>query len=81
MAEAIKDFKETTIPQTYSTGLYSQKQYNLAKDHVYKVLDIMVSGVAEVLRDLKSKEHPVAFVFKNHDDFLLAAVEIGRAHV
>lgn len=69
---ASKNFKETNVPQAYSTGLYAEKQYNIAKEHAWKILDIMISGVAEVMRNIKSKEHPVVFIFKNGDDFMLA---------
>lgn len=71
---ALKNFKDSNVPQNFSTGLYSEKQYNVGKDHIWKILDTMINGVADVLKDIKSKEHPVAFVFKKANDFLLAAI-------
>lgn len=68
-----KDFKNSSIPQSYSTGLYSEMNYNVAKDHAWKVLDMMVNGVTEILRDIKSKQQPVAFTFTRGEDFVLGA--------
>ena len=71
---ALKKFKESNVPQIFSSGLYAEKQYNIGQEHVWKILDIMVNGVAEVLKNVKSKEHPVVFIFKNVDDFQLACI-------
>lgn len=73
MATVIKDFNDTSIPQNFSTGLYSEKSYNLAQQYACKVLDSIVGGVTEVLKSIKSQQHPVAFVFKNLNDFILGA--------
>ena len=71
----VKDFKDTKIPQIYSTGLYTEKGYDVAAEHAYKVLDIMVSGVTECLADIKSKDFPVVFMFKqNNNEFIAAAI-------
>lgn len=71
----IKDFKDTKIPQIYSAGLYSEKGYDVAAEHAFKVLDIMVTGVTECLSDIKSKDFPVVFMFKqNNEEFIAAAI-------
>ena len=66
---------ETNIPQNFSTGMYNDKGYDLSRDHTSLVADILFTGVSECLGDIKTKEHPVAFVFKkNNDEFIAAAV-------
>ena len=68
-----KQFKDSSIPQSYSTGLYSEKAYDLAAEHAIKVLDVMFTGVSLALNDLKSKEHPVVFKFSEANGEFLAA--------
>ena len=66
---------ETNIPQNYSTGLYNDKGYDLSRDHTSLIADILFTGVSECLGDVKTKEHPVAFVFKkNNEEFIAAAI-------
>ena len=66
---------ETNIPQNFSTGMYNDKGYDLSRDHTSLVADILFTGVSECLGDVKTKDHPVAFVFKkNNDEFIAAAV-------
>ena len=66
---------ETNIPQNFSTGMYNDKGYDLSRDHTSLIADILFTGVSECLGDVKTKEHPVAFVFKkNNDEFIAAAV-------
>jgi hypothetical protein len=66
---------ETNIPQNFSTGMYNDKGYDISRDHTSLVADILFTGVSECLGDIKTKEQPVAFVFKkNNDEFIAAAV-------
>jgi hypothetical protein len=66
---------ETNIPQNFSTGMYNDKGYDISGDHTSIVADILFTGVSECLGDIKTKEQPVAFVFKkNNDEFIAAAV-------
>ena len=75
MNTMMKDIKETKIPQVYSTGLYSEKGYDVAAEHAYKVLDIMVMGVTEFLSEVKNKDFPTVFLFKqNNGEFIAAAI-------
>lgn len=70
----IRDLKETKICQMVSTGLYSEKGFDVPAALVDKIVDIAVSGVTQALNDLKSKENPVAFKFsKPNGDFICAA--------
>jgi hypothetical protein len=71
----IKDLKDTKIPMSYSSGLYSEANYDIAAEHTDKILDVLVSGVTACLADIKSKDYPTAFVFKHAEkEFVIAAV-------
>lgn len=66
---------ESQIPQNYSTGLYSEKDYDLSADHTNIVADILFTGVAQCLGDVKDRKFPSAFVFEaNNKDFIAAAI-------
>lgn len=66
---------ETTLPQNYSKALYEERGFDLAKEHTDKITDILFTGVADTLNELKSKEHPTAFVFQNvSGDFVAGAI-------
>ena len=66
---------ESQIPQNYSTGLYSEKDYDLSADHTNIVVDILFTAVAQCLGDVKDRKFPSAFVFEaNNKDFIAAAI-------
>ena len=66
---------ETSIPQNYSTGLYNDKSYDLSAELTATVADIIFTSTSECLGNYKTKEHPVAFIYKrNNDDFIAGAV-------
>ena len=66
---------ESQIPQNYSTGLYSEKDYDLPAEHTAIVADILFTGVAQCLGDVKDRKFPSAFVFEeNNKDFIAAAI-------
>lgn len=72
---AIRALKETKIPQSVSTGLYTEKELDVSVDMVEKMLDVLVCSVTEILSDLKKVDTPIAFVFrKPNDDFIAAAI-------
>jgi len=67
--------KDSKIPSIYSTGLYSEKGYDIAWEHTNKILDVIVNGITEALADIKSKDYPVAFVIKEGEkNFICAAI-------
>ena len=67
--------EDSKIPAIYSTGLYSEKGYDIAWEHTDKILDIVVTGVTECLSDIKSKDYPVVFMFKEGEkNFIAAAI-------
>lgn len=66
---------DTKIPNIYSTGLYSEKGYDISWEHTNKVLDVIINGVTECLADIKSKDYPVVFMFKEGEkNFIAAAI-------
>jgi hypothetical protein len=67
---------ETQLPTMYSKGLFEEKCLDLAAAHTDKIFDVLFSGTANLLKVVKTKEHPVAFVFKTIDKTFLAAAII-----
>lgn len=66
---------ETSIPQNYSTGLYNDKSYDVSAEFTGTIADILFTATSQCLGDVKTKNHPVAFVFKrNNNDFIAGAV-------
>ena len=66
---------ESQIPQNYSTGLYSEKDYDVSPDFTNTLADILFTGVAMCLGDVKDRKFPSVFVFEeNNSDFIAAAI-------
>jgi hypothetical protein len=70
---AMLNFMETSIPELYSRGLFDVKGYDLGAAQADKMAAIFFTGVSNALKDVKSKEHPVAFVFDEPNMDLNAA--------
>lgn len=64
---------ESTLPSMYSKGLFEEKCMDLAPEHMDKMLDILFTGVSNILAATKSKDHPVAFIFSKEDKSFIAA--------
>ncbi len=64
---------ETTLPSMYSKGLFEEKCMDLAPEHMDKMLDVLFTGVSNILAATKTKEHPVAFAFRKEDKSFIAA--------
>jgi hypothetical protein len=70
----VKKLLDTTIPQALSTESYEKLLYNLPKEHVGKVLDVLVYGVTSALSALKRQDKPIGFVFRDKGkEFICAA--------
>ena len=68
-------FKESRLPQMYSKCLYDDKCYTISAGHTDKMFDVLFTGTANLLNDVKTKDHPVAYVFNNvNGNFLAAAI-------
>jgi len=71
----MNNFESTSIAQNFSHYMYNNKNYDIAKEAVPKVVTVLFYGVSEALADLKSKDRPTAFVFKeNNGEFIAGAV-------
>ena len=70
----VKKLNDSTIPQTLNTECYEKLLYNLPKEHVGKVLDVLVYGVTSALSALKKQDKPIGFVFRDKSkEFICAA--------
>lgn len=75
MATEVKNIMDTQIPDIFSTGLYTELNYDVPRHATDKLLYVMIMGVAEILHDVKTKEHPIAFTFEeNNGEFIAASV-------
>lgn len=73
---AIVDLKDSKVPHIYSTGLYSEKNFDVSWEHCDKILDILVNGITECLKKIKKKDKPVSIVFKELSGELLLAATV-----
>lgn len=72
---AIQNLMDTKIPQTFSTALYNEAEWDLPPEHTDKCLYVLVNAVSQCLGAIKSTKNPVAFVFEeNNLDFICGAV-------
>ena len=72
---AMTKLQESVIPQRYVVGLCDELCYDFDQEHVYKILDSLVTGVSNCLSDIKSKDYPVAFEFREpNKTFICAAL-------
>lgn len=70
---AMLKLMETSIPELYSRGLFDVKGLDLNAGQADKMADIFFTGASNALKDVKSKEYPVAFVFDEPNMDLNAA--------
>ena len=55
---------DTQLPAVFSKGLYEEKCMDLAPEHLDKMYDCFVTGVANLLNNAKSMETPTAYVVR-----------------
>ena len=71
----IRALNDTKVCQMVSTGLYSEKGFDVPASFIDKLLDVTVCATTEALADLKSKDYPVVFKYaKPNGDFICAAI-------
>ena len=70
---ALQALLDTKIPMIYQTGMYSEKMMNVSWEYIDKILTTLVAGTAECLAAIKSKDYPVAFVFRQTNEEFIAA--------
>jgi len=56
------EFNSTNLPHMISRGLYDEKGYDVAETHIDKLYYTLFFGVANILKDNKSKEAPTTFM-------------------
>lgn len=64
---------ESTLPSMYSQHLHEKYHWDLGLGHLEKIYDILFSGAAEVLSDIKSTDRPAALIVKNIKGIAIAA--------
>ena len=71
----IRALSDTKVCQMVSTGLYSEKGFDVPAAFVPKLLDVTVVATTDALKDIKSKDYPVAFKYcKPNGDFICAGI-------
>ncbi len=72
---AIMNFADTNIPENYSKALFNEATWDLTEAQSVAMADVYVTGVSNLLKDLKSKEMPTAFIFDEpNGNFIIAAI-------
>lgn len=64
---------ETQLPALFSQHLYDKIQWDFGPSHMGKVFDVMFTGTANMLSEVKTKEKPVAFILKGINGVMVAA--------
>jgi hypothetical protein len=55
---------DTQLPANWSKGLFEEKCMDLAPEHMDKIFDTLVTGVANLLNNAKSMDKPTAYVVR-----------------
>lgn len=64
---------DTTLPQNYSKGLFEEKNYDLAPEHLDKMFYTLFTATSNLLNNVKKQDKPAAFVFERIDGTVVAA--------
>lgn len=67
---------ETQLPEMYSKGLFDEVCYDLAPEHMDKIMDTIFTGAARLLNNSKSMTQPVAFTFRKMDKSFVAGTVV-----
>lgn len=71
---ATYQMKETALPDIYSRGLF-EKGWDLGQDSAMDMAEVFIVGTSQLLKDIKSEEHPVAVVFEDvNEEFIVGAI-------
>lgn len=71
----IKALKDTRVPDMVRGSINQDMNYNIPANMVEGLLNVLVMGTTNALAQLKSKDWPVAFVFrKPNEDFIACAI-------
>lgn len=64
---------DTTLPQNYSKVLFEEFNYDLAAEHMSKILCTVFTGTSELLNNAVNVNRPAAFVYERIDGSVVAA--------
>lgn len=64
----MRRLSDTDLPDHYSRRLFEEKNLDLAGEHLYKVFDSAVTGIANLLNNAKSMDRPTAYVIRRFDE-------------
>lgn len=64
---------ETQLPAYYSQNLLDKYRWDFGPAHLEKIYDVMFTGSAELLSNIKSKDRPTAIVVKAINGVFIAA--------
>ena len=73
MSQEITKLYETTLPSNYSKVLFEEKNFDLAPEHLDKIFDTLFTGTSELLKHCESTEKPVAVIFRDVKQAVVAA--------
>lgn len=67
---------DTQLPANFSKGLFEEKCMDLAPEHMDKILDCLVTGIANLLNNAKSVKTPTAYVVRKVEggEFVIGCV-------
>ena len=68
---------DTSLPTMWSKMLFEEHNADLAPEHMDKIFDVAVTGVADILNTSKSMEKPTSFTFRklNKQVVMIATVQ------
>lgn len=69
----MKKLFDTSLPEMWSKGLFEEKCYDLAAEHMDKILYTLFTATGQLLNGAKSMERAAAFTFERMDNTLIAA--------
>lgn len=70
---AMVNLADSSLPAMWSKIIYDQDSFVISANHCDKIANVLFTGVSQALANMKSKEHPVAYVFETATGEFLAA--------
>lgn len=71
----LRKLTDTEIPDHFSRGLFEEKGIDIAPEHMTKILDSAVTGIANLLNNAKSTDKPTAYTITRFDhQFVVACI-------
>ncbi|MBR6289158.1 MAG: hypothetical protein IKR19_07485 [Acholeplasmatales bacterium] len=67
----MRKLSDTDLPDHFSRRLFTERGLDLGAEHLYKVYDSAVTGIANLLKHSKSMERPTAYIIKRFDNLFV----------